>query len=333
MTELNMQTLYKYYSSNFDLENYLKDPTIRITQLLSLNDPFEGMITDSIFDIVSPKLQQHISPEIPITKDSLDYVKIHINNTVNSYGICSLSETNRNLLMWAHYASEHKGYCIGYNAEMLKWKNKKINGEANEHFRLRKVNYDSVIFDDEHLENAKNIQIVKEDSLADIMERCLTTKSNDWLYEKEHRYIGYLASCERIIVLKKASELTLYMKRAISRANGEESHDVIYGEKNVILNTKRDSMSAEEALLELETIEFELSKSKDVLFLTKIKKSDIKYIYFGCNSDVRKIHAVMEVIRSDKELQHIKVYNYSLSTEKHELKANKIAVQYIPEGL
>ena len=31
-------------------------------------------------------------------------------------GILSLASSNKNLLMWSHYASEHKGMCLEFNA-------------------------------------------------------------------------------------------------------------------------------------------------------------------------------------------------------------------------
>ncbi len=33
---------------------------------------------------------------------------------IEKLGILSLASSNNNLLMWSHYASEHKGMCLGF---------------------------------------------------------------------------------------------------------------------------------------------------------------------------------------------------------------------------
>ncbi|MGE6292206.1 DUF2971 domain-containing protein [Aeromonas media] len=110
-----MKKVYKYYQSKFDLESYLKSPNIRITQLNILNDPFEGVITQTVLDTLIEKISPVFTPEIgeniyPIDEEA----KLHIQMQIDALGITSFSETSRNLLMWSHYASEHKGICIGY---------------------------------------------------------------------------------------------------------------------------------------------------------------------------------------------------------------------------
>ena len=116
-----MKKLYKYYSADFSLEKYLENPNIRITQLGCLNDPFEGFITETVLNELIKKVSPMFIPDngdsaSPIT----DNAKKHINNQMDSLGITSFSETSRNLLMWSHYASEHKGICIGYKTPLVK---------------------------------------------------------------------------------------------------------------------------------------------------------------------------------------------------------------------
>ena len=94
--------------------------------------------------------------------------------------IYCLSKVSLNLLMWSHYSSSHRGFCIGYNS-----------------LALCKSTIDGFVFDDkirpctrpstallkvEYHPNYPNIEIDLE--LADNLSR---NKSEDWRYEKEWR--------------------------------------------------------------------------------------------------------------------------------------------------
>lgn len=38
-------------------------------------------------------------------------------NALKPFGCCSFSTNPKNLLMWSHYADEHKGLCIEYRTD------------------------------------------------------------------------------------------------------------------------------------------------------------------------------------------------------------------------
>ncbi|MCI5225410.1 MAG: DUF2971 domain-containing protein [Candidatus Electrothrix sp. AX2] len=93
------------------------------------------------------------------------------NNVINNLGVVCFSESRSNILMWSHYASDHKGVCIEYNSNerpIKFWKN----------FKFHKVTY----------QDERNIDVLSRgftDSFYDL----LTVKSPDWAYEDEHRLI------------------------------------------------------------------------------------------------------------------------------------------------
>jgi hypothetical protein len=192
-----MKILYKYLPDTFSLENHITSPSIKLSSITDLNDPFEGQMTKNALDIIYKKMlrQAEKSNEIPknsIYRESKEIFSYAWDFLLKTICITSLSETQRNLLMWSHYASQHKGVCIGYDADML--------SEEKEHYELKKVNYDTTIFDPEFLNDFENITDILSSDVNPFLDRLVTTKSNDWSYEKEHRYISNAESASKIII-------------------------------------------------------------------------------------------------------------------------------------
>lgn len=89
-------------------------------------------------------------------------------NRKNAIKVCSLSETNRSSLMWAHYAASHTGICIAF--DFSKWKD-------TDSVKLKKVNYvDRPI-------QVKHSDMLKYGEIA-------SHKEASWSYEKEWRFIS-----------------------------------------------------------------------------------------------------------------------------------------------
>lgn len=88
------------------------------------------------------------------------------------YRVCSFSEANDSLLMWAHYSDNHQGFCLGYNFK-----------EANDDLTELML---PVIYSDDLLEISKYMFPNINNSL--IM-NAITRKSKAWEYEKEWRIV------------------------------------------------------------------------------------------------------------------------------------------------
>lgn len=322
-----MNTLYKYYSMNFDVPSYLKDPTIRLSQLHLLNDPFEGMLPDDLLKKIVPILHKEMYPEEPSSISTRRNIILSLRQTINEFGVASVSETHRNLLMWAHYASEHKGICIGYNPKMLEDKNESYKNHTGGDisFELKKINYDTVPFDSSHIDEVSSEDVVSDASFESIGERAITTKSDAWLYEKEHRYIANISFCDQIVILRKKENLAGYMRKAIESAITQKTYDVIYEDNKVILKSTRSTEQIINNLVKENCpVISALIPSKDVLFLVGIKKEDIKTIYLGSRFDYKKRLEIVDLIESNTDLQHIKIFQYETSTNRYELFERKI---------
>lgn len=102
------------------------------------------------------------------------------------FGILSLSADPQSTTMWSHYAENHTGICIGYDP--IKLSPKSPNGAKD---WLRKVNYqqEQEIIRNAYLLFAKSGMGYSHKSTIGLLFQMLSTKSLDWAYEKEWRYL------------------------------------------------------------------------------------------------------------------------------------------------
>ncbi len=94
------------------------------------------------------------------------------NTVLRGYGVYSLSAIDNDILMWAHYADSHKGFCLEFNRT-----------EDNFLQNARKVNYPK---NDEYpaLTWPKN-----PNEGLQVAETIVRTKSRHWKYEQEWRML------------------------------------------------------------------------------------------------------------------------------------------------
>lgn len=89
-------------------------------------------------------------------------------NISKDYGMACFSETPSDILMWSHYANEHKGVVVGLDRDSLG-----IN------LRCVRCKPERVVFTASQFANPQFSWVVE----------LLTTKSEDWKYQKEWRAI------------------------------------------------------------------------------------------------------------------------------------------------
>lgn len=89
----------------------------------------------------------------------------------NKYGIYCLSEKERNILMWSHYAKSHSGFCVGFDSKIL--------GELNTFILLSPIEYK---------EDFPEIDFHSED-IQQWARFLFLRKHNDWSYECEWRLV------------------------------------------------------------------------------------------------------------------------------------------------
>ncbi len=165
------KTLYKYLSAENALKT-LETLKIKITKPKELNDPYE--IVPSLSN-VSEKLKKIL---IDLTSEMKKRTAIYC-----------LSGNELNNLMWAHYANNYSGICIGFNSKLLE----KIN--------LYEVIYDvsRPTIDEKIIQNR-----IRDEAMKYIL-KLMLTKSYKWKDEKEFRFLFDLDEEEitRTIILEK----------------------------------------------------------------------------------------------------------------------------------
>ncbi|WP_458398213.1 DUF2971 domain-containing protein [Anaerotignum sp.] len=185
--------LYKYYSDSIEKLDAVKNQKMWYSAPCNFNDVFdcdisidENGVFNSAVQMIPDKrgvrpgslmwrqLKQTIHLEIRSLRDTFESMKM-------TMGISCLSESENSLLMWAHYANNHRGICVEY--ELM---------EINKQLGFSPV---PVIYSDERVAlHSINQETVEEDTL-NVFIKSLTSKSSEWSYEKEWRIIRENTVC------------------------------------------------------------------------------------------------------------------------------------------
>lgn len=318
-----MAILYKYMPF---ITDYLKRPTIKLSPPRLLNDPFESQNAQSISDYMYQKFRDEYQGSLSNGKKrTARTTKIIITRapmrTIRQSGVFSLSESNRSLLMWAHYADQHKGIVIGLEDDFLYPENTPYIPPRLIHTPIPvKVNYDTVRFDvhefnplEEHFSHVTRLMAMK----------MLTTKSDDWLYEKEYRLIMPIAMADEIRFKGMAGDLSKDLNK--HRAAGDFKIQFRHRDKLVHISPE----------IEMTNILYQkLSSNERFLFLKHIDPKKIHSIYFGVRARDEDIANVTSTISNNMEkLGHIKVYQYELCDKQFSLIKEPISLDYHIEDL
>ncbi len=92
------------------------------------------------------------------------------------YGILSLSKRWNGILLWTHYSDCHKGFCVGFSTEKL-WKTGLFGKAAL-------VEYDKIFPEIKPTVSKDKIDVAKKAFVQ------THTKSEDWTYEEEFRFVN-----------------------------------------------------------------------------------------------------------------------------------------------
>ena len=187
--------IYKYRSFNtryaYDVftrsELYFAKPS-------EFNDPFESkpMISglDTLnkrqeyvnnyikreFADVKYKDKQVLKKTLLIRLANLDLITNDMHALLDKYGIFSSSEKWDQCLMWSHYSDSHKGFCVGFDFD------KEFDHDMGVAHKVKYSMY--------YPEFTPEILIRDSDGNNEkLLETTLATKSDEWSYEKEVRYI------------------------------------------------------------------------------------------------------------------------------------------------
>lgn len=199
VTDLRIESLYRYYSFDQDsnyvdiLNNILYFPSRNL-----LNDPFDSS-APSRYDLCSEKQLfrylselldsrvNHIVNKEEEIKKALNRLKKDpdsIQKTIDEdlerrVGILSFSTQLDNLLLWAHYANKHTGFCVEFDAGHLQ------GITIHEFMKNRELAF---LFKVKYQKKFPKIVPCKRNE-EERMKLQFLVKSKEWKYEKEWRII------------------------------------------------------------------------------------------------------------------------------------------------
>ncbi|WP_186172056.1 DUF2971 domain-containing protein [Vibrio chagasii] len=318
-----LKSLYKYASPHPQIFDNL---LIRASQRYSLNDPFE------------------LRPSSDNVLESLSNVEINIGSgykpSYDDYGIISFTETYNNLLMWAHYANEHKGIVIEFDLTKLNFNRYQSypvfdNNEEDEMFasdnpiikELNEGQVQRVLYN----HNRPN-----EQKYENILEHFLV-KSDEWMYEKEHRVIVPLITAECIIIRKSYLEVIdavleldyNYVVNDFGNGMVLVSFDSALRAESAKYYYPSDSLVTDEEFFQSFKLAFlgeilsTLSKDPSSIFLYKLPASSIKRVFFGCRMSEVDKKVIMRNIERNELLQEVCFTDVTTSQSRFELDFTK----------
>lgn len=185
MKEPEVKSLFKYYPIAKNQISALAQRKLWYSKPAGFNDPFDTRfyvdgelrkyVNVNDTTKINHAFNENMSSAVVKKKVSLEQDLINFTKEIEDLGILSLAESNKNLLMWAHYADDHKGMCL----EFTRKKNNLFSDDKSVH----KIHY------------SESHPTLRAKALSDPIateaskRRILYTKSSHWEYEEEWRHI------------------------------------------------------------------------------------------------------------------------------------------------
>jgi hypothetical protein len=194
MTSEDPKVLYRYRHLQGEHREWtrqiLTDSILHFASPLSLNDPFDcrvyfrpsfsneelkqkfaSLVKKYLPDLNRAQRRSKVKSDIGrFDRDNfIPQISMGLQDDVDNCGILSLSATDRNILLWSHYAAGHTGLCLKF-----------IATDYTEFF--------GTAMPVEYKETYPEIDLL-DDSPEQQIEAFLLTKAIDWKYEEEWRII------------------------------------------------------------------------------------------------------------------------------------------------
>ena len=215
-TWILMKTFYKYmpYST---LLKFLNDPCLRVTPSHCQNDPFEfGFSSSNLGEL------NNESGSIELGTKLEEFAKLH--------GIISLTTSYENILMWSSYADSHRGAVIEVLIDDKKPHSLFINSTGP---NLPPFKYQDFMFDKVSYKSIRGFKKVdNETDLFEMRRHYYFTKSDQWKFEEEYRFISPMIWINKILFnedgFNKARKILGSYSSYVRCLNAEGAGEKIY---------------------------------------------------------------------------------------------------------
>jgi len=192
--------------------------------ILSSENPKEKMLSIIHSTIQTPVGKQELSNILNIESPKIN--KKITDNFNKLYKkklkVSSFSEDNQSLLMWGHYADNHKGFSIEYDIGQMP-------DDENLKKYLFPIEYTNTIYDitDYYIDNVINKNNTRPNDLI----QSVLYKSKSWEYEKEWRFVITNTECSDNVV-KVPKPKAIYLGSSINESHRNQLIEL--GKKNDI---------------------------------------------------------------------------------------------------
>ncbi|WP_333912014.1 DUF2971 domain-containing protein [Vibrio coralliirubri] len=314
-----IRKLYKYMPLRL---NFFKEPMLRTTPIHLLNDPFEADAQHyQMMDILTHQFDEGELSTFDYQPDDGLYIEhekrerlFHSNHRelaaselkrvtseLKQFGIVSFTEDYSNLLMWSHYADEHRGMVVELSNEVSWLKYKKSERPAlcrcfedNPFGYLREMP-DRVVYRSNRPNFEFAIDVVNDLGDSKVFDSYFFSKGDSWIYEKEHRSVLPLEYADKILTsysndIKECEEL--YPNLTVS---------------NIKYDYLKQTARCELTFLKTEQQEFSriitcssvTHNDNNPIFLYAVHERMISGIYLGCRVTDAEALSVLEAIKKN----------------------------------
>ncbi|WP_218638215.1 DUF2971 domain-containing protein [Novacetimonas hansenii] len=280
---------------------FFENLLIRATPAISLNDPFEFVFNENqVKNSNKNFLLLQEEKNTSFSEEDADFqVKNDcevIDSELRDLGVLSFTEDYNNILMWSHYANEHKGMVVEFDLSKPLFSSsileicgrrhrfkEDVFGFVNEYPKKIKYRSEFPEFDRPEFSNPTDGFSYPWKKFN---EAILYTKADAWMYEKEYRSIVHLKDADVIMCENYNSyieEICLQDEKIIvSECNGRTK--ICFPDEYEMHEDMGDQSLKTEIFFRTQ---FESEKN---LHLFKINPECISSIFFGCYADTDLIH-------------------------------------------
>lgn len=252
---------------------FFNQPLLRLTNPYGLNDPFECAIPREL----SEEIEKMHKEQGRRDEGFRDYIE-----NFKSYGVISFSETFDNLLMWSHYADEHRGVVFELSLE---------EGNPNSIFLGRNETPipESKYFGKVDYRKLRKYQgVISSEMMSEIRGHYIFTKSDEWMYEKEQRFVLHYSLSDIVKLNKKECE-NLFHHKKLDYSEFESRSGVKAVGEDLWIDIRASKISAE--ILEMMWIMTSHMKS---FFFKVIDFDRVEKVIIGCRNDQQSIEQAIK---------------------------------------
>lgn len=275
------------------------EPKLRVTQRKALNDPFEllpqaSQVSDLYERIFGyAKKSGHDVSMFEGIRDAVNNSEKGIYEytaLMDRYGIISLSERCDDILMWSHYANDHKGLCVGIDSDFLAEWNDVCHSSRND-----KKSVQPIIYSKHRSVSDKGTQGFEH------FFDCFFVKSKGWCYEKEFRVVCEVNNSSEIIISKAGVDALRkngYDDNFLISPTGEGKYKINFS--GVVMEKGDDkfygSLEVKGKSVEANALSV-VAQEPCSVFLKKLPKEAIKEVVFGCQAPSNIVGEIVEELQ------------------------------------